>query len=39
VRGGCNPAPLAREIKERNVVIKTSDLLDGRRYFNFARKG
>lgn len=39
VRGGCNPAPLTREIKERNVVIKTSDLLDGRRYFNFARKG
>jgi len=39
VKGGCNPAPLAREIKPENVVIKTSDLLDGRRYFNFVRKG
>jgi uncharacterized membrane protein len=39
VRGGCNPAPLTREIKEGNVVIKASDLLEGNRYFDFARKG
>ena len=39
VRGGCNPAPLTREIKEGNVVIKASDLLEGTRYFDFARKG
>ena len=39
VKGGCNPAPLAREIKEGNVVIKVSDLLEGSRYFNFAKKG
>ncbi len=39
VKGGCNPAPLAREIKAGNVVIKVSDLLDGKRYFSFDRKG
>ena len=39
VRGGCNPAPLTREIKEGNVVIKASDLLEGSRYFDFAWKG
>jgi uncharacterized membrane protein len=39
VRGGCNPAPLRREIKAGNIVIKASDLLEGSRYFEFARKG
>jgi uncharacterized membrane protein len=39
VKGGCNPAPLAREIKEGNVVIKVGDLLEGSRYFNFTKKG
>jgi len=39
VKGGCNPAPLAREIKAGNVVIKVSDLLEGKRYFSFDRKG
>ncbi len=39
VKGGCNPAPLARQIKEGNVVINASDLLEGSRYFNFSKKG
>jgi len=39
VKGGCNPAPLAREIQEGNVVIKVGDLLEGSRYFNFTKKG
>ena len=39
VKGGCNPAPLAREIKAGNVVIKVSDLLEGKRYFSFNRRG
>jgi uncharacterized membrane protein len=39
VKGGCNPGPLAREIKDGNVVIKTSDILQGKRYFDFGRKG
>jgi len=39
VKGGCNPGPLAREIKGGNVVIKGSDLLEGKRYFSFGGKG
>jgi uncharacterized membrane protein len=39
VKGGCNPGPLAREIKGGNVVIKTSDILEGKRYFDFGGKG
>jgi uncharacterized membrane protein len=39
VKGGCNPAPLTREVKAGNVVIKVSDLLEGKRYFSFGGKG
>ncbi len=39
VKGGCNPAPLAREIKEGNVVIKAGDLLAGKQYFSLSKKG
>lgn len=35
VQGGCNPAPLRREIKGEKVVIKVKDLLEGARYFDF----
>lgn len=35
VQGGCNPAPLKREIKGDKVVIKIKDLLEGVQYFNF----
>lgn len=35
VKGGCNPAPLARTIQGDRLVIKVSDILDGRTYFNF----
>ena len=36
VKGGCNPAPLKREIDGRNLVIKTNDILKGKQYFNFS---
>ena len=36
VKGGCNPAPLRREIDGRNLVIKTNDILKGKQYFNFS---
>ncbi|RJX30557.1 MAG: DUF2318 domain-containing protein [Desulfarculus sp.] len=39
VRGGCNPAPLNRSVVEGKVVLKVADILEGRRYFNFASKG
>ncbi|MCJ7593361.1 MAG: DUF2318 domain-containing protein [Desulfobacterales bacterium] len=34
VRGGCNPAPLNREIVGDQLVIKVKDILDGKRYFD-----
>jgi uncharacterized membrane protein len=39
VQGGCNPAPLQRTIEDDQLVIKRADLLEGRRYFDFANKG
>lgn len=39
VQGGCNPAPLKREVAGDKVVIKLKDLLEGKKYFNFAKKG
>ncbi len=38
VKGGCNPAPLNRNIENGKVVIKTNDILDGKQYFNFSGK-
>jgi uncharacterized membrane protein len=38
VKGGCNPAPLNRRVENGKVVIEVKDILDGRRYFNFAGK-
>lgn len=32
-KGGCNPAPLAREIVGKQLVIKVSDLTLGSKYF------
>jgi uncharacterized membrane protein len=39
VRGGCNPAPLERQVVGENLVIQVKDILDGRQYFDFSRKG
>jgi uncharacterized membrane protein len=36
IKGGCNPAPLARRMENGQVVIATSDLASGRRYFAVA---
>lgn len=33
VEGGCNPAPLRREVVGDKLVIKTSDVIPGARYF------
>ncbi len=38
VKGGCNPAPLNRDIENNKVVIKTNDILDGKQYFDFSGK-
>ena len=39
VKGGCNPAPLNRRVENGKVVIEIADILTGRQYFDFARKG
>ena len=36
VKGGCNPAPLNRELDGRNLVININDILKGKQYFNFS---
>lgn len=39
VKGGCNPAPLERQVVGDNLVIQVKDILDGRQYFDFSGKG
>jgi uncharacterized membrane protein len=39
VQGGCNPAPLKRDLNGSNLVISVKDILEGGQYFDFARKG
>ena len=39
VKGGCNPAPLNRSIKGDQLVIKIDDILNGKSYFDFSRRG
>jgi uncharacterized membrane protein len=39
ITGGCNPGALQREVAGDKLVIKVKDLLDGKKYFNFPKKG
>jgi uncharacterized membrane protein len=39
VTGGCNPAALTREIRGDKVILKVSDILEGRKYFTFGKSG
>ncbi|MCF8062349.1 MAG: DUF2318 domain-containing protein [Deltaproteobacteria bacterium] len=39
VKGGCNPAPLTRGVQGDRLVIRVSDLLSGKPYFDFTKKG
>jgi uncharacterized membrane protein len=36
VKGGCNPAPLNRNVENGKVVIQVKDILEGKQYFNFS---
>ena len=38
VQGGCNPAPLNRQVVDGKVVIQVADISAGRQYFNFKGK-
>jgi uncharacterized membrane protein len=39
VRGGCNPAPLKREVVGDQLVIQAADLMQGAQYFDFSKRG
>lgn len=39
VKGGCNPAPLERKVVGDILVIEAANILEGRRYFDFAKRG
>ena len=36
VKGGCNPAPLNRNVENGKLIIQVKDILDGKQYFNFS---
>jgi uncharacterized membrane protein len=38
VKGGCNPAPLERRVENGMLVIRVSDILEGKTFFDFSRK-
>ncbi len=38
VKGGCNPAPLTRQLDQDQLVIQVKDIQDGGRYFDFKGK-
>jgi len=37
VKGGCNPAPLERQVQGDKVLLKVADILTGKTYFDFSR--
>ncbi|MCU0559530.1 MAG: DUF2318 domain-containing protein [Desulfobacterales bacterium] len=39
VKGGCNPAPLQRRVEDGKLLIRVSDILEGRGYFDFSKRG
>ena len=38
-QGGCNPAPLTREIRGDKVILQVKDILEGKQYFTFGKGG
>jgi uncharacterized membrane protein len=38
VKGGCNPAPLERRVENGTLLIRVSDILEGKTYFDFSGK-
>jgi uncharacterized membrane protein len=39
VKGGCNPAPLKRALVDGKLVINVNDIMRGRSYFDFSKRG
>lgn len=38
VKGGCDPAPLNRNLENNKLIIQIKDIQEGRQYFNFDGK-
>ena len=39
VKGGCNPAPLNRKVEDGKVVLQINDILSGKQFFDFSKRG
>lgn len=39
IKGGCNPAPLNRKVEDGKVVLQINDILSGKQYFDFSKRG
>jgi uncharacterized membrane protein len=39
VKGGCNPAPLSRQLAGEELIIRIDDIVQGKQYFDFAGRG
>lgn len=39
VKGGCNPAPLRRKMADNRLIVKIQDILEGKQYFDFSKRG
>jgi uncharacterized membrane protein len=39
VQGGCNPAPLFRRVEGTDLVISRENILEGRAFFDFGKRG
>jgi uncharacterized membrane protein len=39
VKGGCNPAPLNRKVEDGKVVLQINDILSGKQYYDFSKRG
>jgi uncharacterized membrane protein len=39
ITGGCNPGALKREVLGDKLVIKAKDIAEGKKYFNFPKRG
>jgi len=39
VEGGCNPAPLVREVRGDKLIIQVKDILEGKQFFAFGKGG
>jgi len=39
ITGGCNPGALHRDVVGDKLVIQVKDILEGKKYFNFSKRG